>query len=238
MKSQLFNIAVCDDERADKEEIAGMTEEVCSEEQIGSDISCFESAETLLDKIKEGNRYDMLLIDVMMSGMGGMELAKVLRSENEKAPIVLVSYNREMALQGYEVSAARYLAKPLDKGKLKEAILYCYEQNRKNREILLPMNGSMKKVAPKDIYYIEIVGRKSRIRLEKEEWDVSISFGELEKMLSGQGFIRCHQSFLVNCRYVRSFRTSSMELTDGRSVPVSKHRIKEVRQAFFDYMKN
>ena len=66
---------------------------------------------------------------------------------------------------------------------------------------------------------------------------MSVPMGKLEKMTADKGFIRCHQSFLVNFRHVREFQTSSMELTDGRSVPVSKNRMKEVRKAFFDYMK-
>lgn len=236
MNNQVFNIAVCDDIQMNTEEIAKMTEEICGEEQICPEIFCFEDGEALLQEIENGSRYDLMLLDVMMPGVDGMELAKILRSQNEKNSIVFISSNREMAMLGYEVSAARYLAKPVDKDKLKEAILFCYEEYRKERELLLPVNSSVRKVAPKDIYYIEIVGRKCRIRLEKEEWDTSLSLAELEAMLSGQDFIRCHQSFLVNCRYIRSFRTSSMELTDGRNVPVSKHRIKEVRQAFFDYM--
>lgn len=235
MDNQVFHMAVCDDEKADREEIAGMAEEICKDEQICPEISCFENAETLLDEIQKGCRYDLMLIDVLMPGVDGIEMARVLRSREVKTSIVFISCNREMALQGYEVSATRYLAKPLDREKLREAILFCHGQCRKE-EILLPVNGSMRRVATKDIYYIEIVGRKSRIRLEQEEWDASLSLAELEEMLAGQDFIRCHQSFLVNCRYVRSFRTSSMELIDGRSVPVSKHRIKEVRQAFFTYM--
>lgn len=238
MNNQVFNIAVCDDVQMNTEEIAKMTEDICKEEQICPQISCFQSAENLLDEIKEGSRYDLMLLDVMMPGLDGMELARILRTQKENTSIVFISSNREMAMQGYEVSAARYLAKPVDKDKLKEAILFCYGEYRKERELLLPVNGSVRKVAPKDIYYIEIVGRKSRIRMEMEEWDTSLSIAELEAMLSGQDFIRCHQSFLVNCRYIRSFRTSSMELTDGRNVPVSKHRIKEVRQAFFDYMRS
>lgn len=238
MNQQVFNIAVCDDVWMSTEEIAKMTEEVCLEEQIRPEISCFQSAEKLLADIKAKSRYDLMLLDVMMPELDGMELARILRSQKEKTSIVFISSNREMAMQGYEVSAARYLAKPVDKDKLKEAILFCYGEYRKERELLIPVNGSIRKVAPKDIYYIEIVGRKSRIRMEQEEWDTGLSIAELEAMLSGQDFIRCHQSFLVNCRYIRSLRTSSMELTDGRNVPVSKHRIKEVRQAFFDYMGN
>ena len=238
MINQTFYIVVCDDEQADREQIITMTEQICSKEQINAEITGVTSAQELLKQMKEGQRFDLFLMDVMMPGKDGMELARYLRGRNIESSIVFISNNREMALQGYEVSAARYLAKPLDEERLREAVLFCYGQRPRNRELLLPTSGSMRKVSPKDIYYIEITGRKSRIREKTEEWDTSMSISELEELLTGQGYIRCHQSFLVNCSHVRTFRTSSMELTDGRMIPISKHRIKEVRQAFFDYMRN
>ncbi|MDD6572435.1 MAG: LytTR family DNA-binding domain-containing protein [Thermoflexaceae bacterium] len=238
MKNPIFYIAVCDDEPEDREFITRMAGEILRQEKIHAEISCFANAKELLQELKDGKQYDLFLLDVMMPEQGGMELARELRREEMESSIIFVSSNMEMALQGYEVSAARYLAKPVDEGRLKEALLYCYGQKLKSRELLLPTNGSMRKVASKDIYYIEIMGRKCRIRQERKEWDTSLSMEELEGMLVNQGFIRCHQSFLVNCRYVRDFRTSSMELTDGRNVPVSKHRLKEVRQAFFEYVRN
>lgn len=237
MKKQLFDIAVCDDLQTDREETAQLTEEICRAEGIKPRIVRFERAEALLEAIQGGERFALLLIDVLLPGLDGMELARVLRGQNEQVSIVFVSSNRELALQGYEVSAARYLAKPLDPEKLKEAILFCYGQYQKERELLLPVGGSMRKIAPKDIYYAEIMGRKCRIRLEQEECDASLSMSELEDMLPEHDFIRCHQSFLVNWHHVQSLRTDSIELTDKRIVPVSKHRVKQVRQAFVDYMK-
>lgn len=201
-EKQPFYIAVCDDVQIDTEEIAKMTEEICKEEQICLEIACFERAENLLDRIQQGRRYDLLLIDVLMPGLDGMELARVLRDQKEKAEIVFISCNREMALQGYEVSAARYLAKPLDKEKLREAILFCYGQYRKDRELLLPINGSMRKVAPKDIYFVEIVGRKCRIRLEKEEWDASLAM--VIRYTSGVSSMetRCFPKRFMICRMI------------------------------------
>lgn len=236
MENYQFYIAVCDDEQADKNEIAKMVEEICSEEQIYPQILCFESANELLDEIKRGRWFDLLLIDVMMPELDGMELARVLRNEKEESSIVFISNNREMALQGYEVSADRYLAKPLDKGRLKEAIDFCYGRRRQDKELLLTSNGAIRKVYISDIYYLEIYGRKTRIILENETWDIALSFDEFEKMLRGRGFIRCHKSFLVNCRYIHTLNTTFIKLTDGKLVPVSKHRVKKVRKEFFDYM--
>ena len=236
MTKQRYDIAVCDDVQTDREETAQLTEEICKAEGILPTIARFERAEALLEAI-QGEHFALLLVDVLLPGLDGMELARVLRGQNEQASIVFISCNREMALQGYEVSAARYLAKPLDPEKLKEAILFCYGQYQKERELLVSVGGSMRRIAPRDIYYAEIMGRKCRIRLEQEECDVSLSMSELEAMLPEHDFIRCHQSFLVNWHHVQSLRTDVIELTDKRIVPVSKHRVKQVRQAFVDYMK-
>ncbi|MFR8169620.1 MAG: LytR/AlgR family response regulator transcription factor [Marvinbryantia sp.] len=238
MRKYPFHIAVCDDEEADREQIRKMAEEVCRAEKIRAEIVCYGTAKELLEEIQNGKEYALLLLDVLMPAQDGMELARALRNQKVETEIVFISSNREMALQGYEVAAARYLAKPLEIEKLTEAVRFCYGKLRSCKELLLPADGYMRKIAPKEIYYIEIIGRKSRIMQETQEWDTSLSMKELEEMLSGQGFVRCHQSFLVNFSHVKNFRTSSMELTDGRSVPVSKHRVKEVRQAFFDYMKS
>ena len=128
MRKQLFDIAVCDDVQTDREETAQLTEEICKAEGIVPRIVRFERAEALLEAIQGGEHFALLLIDVLLPGLDGMELARVLCGQNEQASIVFVSCNREMALQGYEVSAARYLAKPLNPEKLKEAILFCYVQ--------------------------------------------------------------------------------------------------------------
>ena len=236
MKNQPFCIAVCDDEPTDRKQIVTMTKMVCELENIYTEISSYESGEDLLAALDGGKPYHLFLLDVVMPGRDGMELARQIRRVCGDTPIVFISGNREMAMNGYEVSAIRYLGKPLRKEKLREAIAACCKVSESAKGICIPGKGDVRVVSPQDIFYIELFGRKSLIRQEGEVWESGLPLSKLEEMLKGRGFIRCHQSFLVNCRYIRSFRSSSIELTDGRSVPVSKHRIKEVRQFFYDYM--
>lgn len=234
---QSFCIAVCDDEEADRIKIKDMAGRILREEGIPFEISSYDHPEALGKDLQDGAKYHLLLLDVMMPKKNGMELARQLRSGEVDSSIVFISSNREMALQGYEVSAVRYLAKPLDENRLREALLFCYEKVQANSELFLPVTGGARRVSPQDIFYIEIVGRKCRICQREEEWDTTVSMGQLEDMILDRGFIRCHQSFLINLRYVQEFRKSSMELIDGRLVPVSKNRMKAVREAFFEYLK-
>lgn len=238
MTSQSFYIAVCDDEPADREKIAEMTKTVCEQEDIHAEITCFETAQELFDELLDGKPFHLLLLDVVMPAQNGMELARQIRRGNKEIPIVFISSDRDMALQGYEVEVVRYLAKPVSLEKLREAVVICHKECRKQKPLYISENGGIRKIVPGDICYIETIGRKSRIWQEEEMWETGMSVAKLDQILQEYGFIRCHQSFLVNCKYICRLRTSMIELTDGIKIPVSKHRVKEVRQAFFDYMKN
>ena len=139
---QELRIAVCDDEKDDLAKIISMTKQILQDEKIIHSISVYDSAGALLADIQNEVSYHMLLLDVMMDGMNGIELAAELRKQHNNMTIIFISSNREMALCGYEVSAARYLAKPLDENKMKEALLYSYHNWQNKREILLPTNQS------------------------------------------------------------------------------------------------
>ena len=88
MTKQRYDIAVCDDVQTDREETAQLTEEICKAEGILPRIARFERAEALLEAIQGGEHFALLLVDVLLPGLDGMELARVLRGQNEQASIV------------------------------------------------------------------------------------------------------------------------------------------------------
>jgi len=107
-----LHIAVCDDERDDLRQITDMTRRIMEEEGVDCALFSFESGSALYAAIQGGARFHILLLDVMMEGLDGMALAAVLREQGDDTAIIFISSNRDMALQGYEVSAVRYLANP------------------------------------------------------------------------------------------------------------------------------
>lgn len=237
---QPFYIAICDDEQHDIKVIAEMTTQLCKKEGIPFVLSQFDNVKALLDAMETKQPFDLLLLDVMMPNQNGMELAKCLREGLFRGSIVFISNNREMALCGYEVSAARYLAKPLQPEYLREALVYCFHHRQAEKDILLPVTGGTRRVFPQEILYIETQGRRCCIAQEHEEWytSTSLRISELEMMLQEYGFVRCHQGFLVNMRFIRVLRATELELVNGKKIPVSKHRIQVVRKSFFSYLEN
>lgn len=235
-RNHIFNIAVCDDEPYSLEKISEMTKNICEKESIKSNISCFKNGKELLDEINNGKEFDLLLLDVMMPQQNGMELAEFLRKGLFDGSIVFISSNKEMALRGYEVSAARYLAKPIEEERLHEAILHCFGQVQTKQELLIPINGGTQRLKTEKIMYIETQGRGCHIVMEQDGYVTAMRISELEEKVSEQGFIRCHQGFLVNMRFIVVVRATEVELMNGIHIPVSKHRIQEVRRQFFSWM--
>lgn len=108
-----ISIAICDDEPNDLDEMETMTSELLEAEGISCGVSRFGDAGSLLSSIEGGETFDILLLDVMMENLNGIELAAILRGQENDTAIIFISFNREMALLGYEVSAVRYLAKQI-----------------------------------------------------------------------------------------------------------------------------
>ena len=188
-----------------------------------------------MEAVLDGVKFDMMILDVLLPDKNGIELASCIRDCSNNMPIVFISNDKEMALCGYEVNAVRYLAKPLDTEKLREALIYCYEQQKKNK-IIISMNSSTYKFLPKEIMYIETCGRGSCIYLQDQKLQTSNKISELEIQLCKYGFIRSHQGFLVNLCFVRAVRPNELELLDGTNIPISKHRFKDVKNTFMSYI--
>ena len=188
--------------------------------------------------IQNGAQFQLLLLDVMMDGLDGMALAAALREMGDSNAIIFISSNREMALQGYEVSAARYLAKPLQRPQLREALLYCYKTFCEKKEILLPTEKGQSKLSPSDIIYAESWERGARLQLTSGPIETPAKLSELAAILPERSFTLCHRTILVNLAFVKHLRSREIELADGRMLPVSKYRASDVKKRLLGYLHN
>lgn len=213
-----------------------MAQEILRAEEIPAEIACFASAGALLHAIQTGGAFQILLLDVMMEGMDGMELAAALRAGQEEAAIVFISSNREMALRGYEV-AARYLAKPLDAEKLREALLHCCAAYLQPREIVLPTSEGQSKVNVRAIVYVEPWDRGVRLHFAHKKVEVRMSISQVAALLPEHQFAYCHRTLLVNLAYVRHLRYCELELKSGERLPISKYRLAQFKSEFMKYLK-
>lgn len=230
-----IRLAVCDDEPSDRRNIAELAVEILQNAGISCAVSLYSSASELLAAVSGGETFQILLLDVVMDGMSGMDLAAALRKFGNRTAIIFISSNREMAMQGYEVSAARYLAKPVQPARLQEALLFCCK-NCEKKEILLPTSRGQRRISYSDVVYAEAAERMTKLFLTHgREETVNMKFSDLEAMLPERQFVLSHRSYLVNLEYVSYVRSRELELSTGAVLPVSRYRLDALQKRMVDY---
>ena len=238
VKDYKIRIAVCDNDQRDRMEIVEMTKNILQKESILYTITAYDNAKNLLLDIENGDHFHILLLNVSMDDMDGIELAEKLRMRENKAAIILVSGNREMALRGYEVSAARYLEKSLNEEKLKEALIYCSRNRQGKREILLPTSRGQCRILVSDIQYVEAFDRGTRFVLTNDMIECRLKFAEAEAILPTPPFLLCHRAYIVNLSFVKYIRNYEFELKNGTTVAIGKGRYSGIYKKFVDYLDN
>ena len=142
-----LQFAVCDDRAED----SGLISRLCAQwaRQAGAELELevFPSAEAFLFRYAEKKDFDVLLLDVEMTGMDGVELARTVRRDDESVQIVFVTgYDRYIAL-GYEVSALHYLVKPVKEEKFFEVLTRAVSRLTRNEPFLtLELPGEVLRV--------------------------------------------------------------------------------------------
>lgn len=236
----MYQIAVCDDDRADRGSIAQLTRQIMDEAGVPCAVEAYGAGGPLLKEILSGRPFDLLLLDVRMAGLDGMSLASQLMGAPVRPDVVFISTDRDMALQGYRVDARRFLAKPVEPGQLREALLHCYreagERAQRRDDLLLPTAAGEVRVAVRDIRYAESWGRAARISTPSGLLETRLRLGELAARLPEQ-FIYCHRTILVNLDYVRRLGQGELELRGGGTLPVSRYRAAEVQRLLLEQLK-
>ncbi|WP_343207976.1 LytTR family DNA-binding domain-containing protein [Anaerolentibacter hominis] len=229
----MYQIAVCDDKQEHLDEICRMTEEILRELGQENRISRFHSSEELKSELGGGTNYDLLLLDILMEPENGMELAKELRQKQVRASIVFISSSQEYILEGYGVEAVRYLLKPLEKEKLKEAIQFDIENYFRGRSLTVRGQSGIRMIPQREIIYLESDLHTVTIHVKNgEAIYVSGKLSDYAGQLSPRRFARCHQSYCINMEEILQFRRNEILLTDDTKIPVGRKWYQSFRSSF------
>ncbi|MDL2324241.1 LytTR family DNA-binding domain-containing protein [Ruminococcaceae bacterium OttesenSCG-928-A16] len=229
----MYKLAICDDEQAFANNLATQLEEIMPEFGLPYSVSVFTDASLLLEHFKqEKNPFDILLLDILMDKMNGMDLAEEIRELGSPVSIVFTTSSKEYSIKGYTVQAINYLLKPVHLDELRAVIAYDLRENHNSRNLVFKQGRVWRKISSDDIQYLEIKGRKVAVRLLNEFAYYSGKLDELEQQLPPKQFVRCHQSFVLNLKTVQEITRNEALLKDGTSLPISRAYLPQVQQAF------
>ena len=231
-----MRIAVCDDENICLTELVNLIQR--KYKSLDLIIDTFSSGEALIAHYRKNRSpFDIVLLDIEMKGMDGLKTASSLSKYTPTPIIIFVTSHNELACSGYEVSAFRFLTKPVNEHKLVEAIEAAQNRIREAKTILVH-NSKGEYVIPVDfIMYIEAQNQQVSIVTEKEQFMQRGSIGTYEKELMNDGFYPVHRSYLVNLRFVKGFNKQEIRLACDKRLPLSRLRYKDFSQNFHDFIR-
>lgn len=220
-----MRIAICDEETRGRERIRTLLDSEFS----GAQTSEFDSGTKLIEAVKGGYQPDIVLLDIAMEGMNGMETAKKLRSLSDVI-LIFVTGIKEQVFQAFDVGAFHYLMKPVDQEKLKSVLDRAVKEVEKRagspKFLLVKTAGVHRRVPVEDILYAENSGRKVILHTRTERIEYYERMNHLEELL-GEGFFRCHRGYLVALAAVSGYDNTSITLNSGEKIYLSKQKYAE-----------
>lgn len=233
-----MRIAICDDEAVQQQILQKYLEEWAKASGEVLETELFISGENFLFTWEEDRDYDLLILDIEMGQISGMELAAKIRTRNENIPILFVTaYDKYMA-QGYDVAALHYLMKPVHKEKFFEVLDKVKKLGENEEKQLFQTDRGPISLPVSKIWYVEARAHQCVLYTEADEYVLYSGINEMAELLGNhREFVRCHRSYVVNVQHILANVKSELVLDDKRRIPVSRSSEKRVKQAFMDIFK-
>ena len=230
-----MKLAVCDDEQEMADLVAEKLREFYPDE---CEIKCYTDGDSLFaDSARE--LFYAFFLDIGMPTLDGFSLAEKIRSDNPFAKIIFVTNHTELAHIGYLYGAFRYVRKFALDEELREAAQSLKREFDMQSEFLLlrtPRGEIAKSV--KDIRYFEVKGHQVTVFFDDTEERVCGTLNEYEQRLKDIGFIRIHKSYLVNFRFIEYVGKTTVTLTDGSTLVLSRNRVAETKRKLLIFSRN
>jgi DNA-binding LytR/AlgR family response regulator len=198
---------------------------------------------------------DLVLLDLQMPGMGGLEVISQLRRQDQIPVVVIVTAYDRHALEAFDAGAIDYLLKPVRQERLAEAIERAQRMSgreaserigrlqelaaaggaARTRKIVGKVGEEYFLLGADEIYAFQADGNLVWIITGKRKYLATQTLRELEERLRQSSFRRIHRSVLVNVDHVRKMSALSSQrwlitLSNDQEFIASKRQARSVRE--------
>lgn len=221
----MLRFAICEDELYFARDLKRMTESYIDKRALEAEIFMFSRGRDFLDS---GIKADIVLMDIVLSGENGMDIAENMRDLGSSSQFIFITAYKEYAFRAFDVDAVWYLLKPVDAGKLYVVLDKAVGRavSGYGKSILITEGEETARIYMKDILYCEVFDHELLIHTITGRYRTFGTLDSFQKKLDGR-FFRCHRSYLVNMDYVIDKEDETAYLTGGKKVLIARRRRQE-----------
>ena len=234
----MIRAAICDDEIGEAEKIASLLRDYAASQGLSLSRAVFHSAMDLIDAAQR-SPFDLILLDVMMPALSGMDTAKEIRAFDPSAKLIFITSSNDFATESYEVNASYYMLKPVERDRLYQVLGRVLSEMEKLRgeTALIKCETGMVRLELRRLCCCEASGKETLYTVSGGA--VIKGAGQFSEtadaLVKHPNFIRPHRSYVVNLDYVAHISPKEMLLKNGTRVPIARTRFGQVKEHYMRY---
>ena len=230
---KVFSIAMCDDSSRALTAFSVALENVFEKCGARALIDTFSSPAALERSMSE-KHYDAVFLDIEMPAADGITLGKNLRTAKDTTRIIYLSGREDRVFDAFVAHPFGFIRKNSFANDSVDAVRSLLASCSVKTVEIGTYTNDVVEVDPSAVVYVENVKDRQLFHFAENARTLPVksTLGRLEDLLSPYGFIRVHQGYIVNHDYISRLDNTSVTLTNGEIVPVSRRKLGEVRKKF------
>ncbi len=223
-------IALCEDDADEQKKLISLIQSG----RVPAKTTVFDSGEALLGNDPSGS-FDLVLMDIYMDGISGVEAARRIRNIDPEIPVAFVTTSKEHALDGYRLNVNRYLEKPVSQKAMDDVLLFALDRRENPPGITILVQGRPLSLPVRRLLYVEQKAHYLTFHLlDNKTFQAKGKLDELMPQLEAFPFFRCHKSYLANLAFVTGIDRELMvfHMRGGEKVYIRRENFKKAREAW------
>lgn len=230
--------AICEDEKIYSDKLSKSLKKYLSLHNKKAEIDVFTDGVPLAEKLKCGSRYDIIFLDIQLDSSDGMDTAEIIRQYDKNVPIIFVTGLESRASDGYAVQAFDYIIKSDFDAKFEKVMTRLMQTLTKISLSLEDTSGNLEIIPIAEIMYVESEGRGTAVHTAEKAIHTNIPISKLSAELPEYVFIEIYKAIYVNISKIKRAMTDTLELSDGKILPMSRRRKKAVLTAVMEHVRS
>lgn len=227
-----IGIVICDDEKVIHEEVEKLLNEYDNKDNFQYIIyNCFSALELLA----LSENYNIVLLDIDMPEVDGIQAAQELYRRGEEKHIIMLTSKRERFKDAFKIGATRFVTKPIEKAEFYEALDNAFLSLIGYKMIKLNYSGNECFLQQRELQVIESHRDYLKLYSKDKIFESNKSLKSILDELDERIFISVHRSYIISLLHVRDVQRDYIRMDNGKKIPVSRRKNKEVIQKIIDF---